>query len=345
MLLSVTTLKRVWGKVNYQSSPSITTLDALARFIGHQNWVAFQNHSTIRLHDTNVTANISTSTNWNKWLARAAITLVVIVGCLGLFSLRQDVETFSTENVAFDFKPIATGIPNTVIFSYHASTIAADSFFIQQSWDDRLRHRIDPMNDFHAVTYYYPGLFKAKLIANESILLEKDLLIPSEGWLGTIRKQKVPYYLRDEQIMKEGMLSVEPATILGKGFDPNQEMPVTNLYLVGEFGAVTANDFQLTTRFKNLRTGNDDICQHTHVVLYTTAGAMVIPFAIKGCAAELDLILPHRYLNGQRHDLTAFGVDFADWVQLDVAMQQQRLTLTVNGQIVYQEEVYMDYGL
>ena len=43
--LSAVTLKRVWGKVSYHSFPSISTLDALARFIGYENWISYQQAS------------------------------------------------------------------------------------------------------------------------------------------------------------------------------------------------------------------------------------------------------------------------------------------------------------
>ena len=35
ILLSPTTLKRVWGKVSYGSSPSINTMNTLAQFAGY----------------------------------------------------------------------------------------------------------------------------------------------------------------------------------------------------------------------------------------------------------------------------------------------------------------------
>src|SRR5688572_16226379 len=40
--LSPTTLKRVWGRVKYDSAPSTTTLDALVLFAGYENWRAFK---------------------------------------------------------------------------------------------------------------------------------------------------------------------------------------------------------------------------------------------------------------------------------------------------------------
>src|SRR5450432_3497341 len=40
--LSISTLKRMFGKVNYNNLPSIQTLNTLARFIGFEDWNAFK---------------------------------------------------------------------------------------------------------------------------------------------------------------------------------------------------------------------------------------------------------------------------------------------------------------
>ncbi len=39
--LSTSTLRRVWGKVRYQSAPQLATLNALARFAHFENWREF----------------------------------------------------------------------------------------------------------------------------------------------------------------------------------------------------------------------------------------------------------------------------------------------------------------
>lgn len=39
--LSHVTLKRIWGKVRYESLPHTSTLNTLARFLGYQNWREF----------------------------------------------------------------------------------------------------------------------------------------------------------------------------------------------------------------------------------------------------------------------------------------------------------------
>src|SRR5437868_7604723 len=42
--LSIATLKRIWGKIRYDSRPTITTLNTLAQFLGFENWRAFTQH-------------------------------------------------------------------------------------------------------------------------------------------------------------------------------------------------------------------------------------------------------------------------------------------------------------
>src|SRR6202790_5922152 len=40
--LSHVTLKRVWGKVKYDSLPNTHTLDTLVQFLGYENWREFK---------------------------------------------------------------------------------------------------------------------------------------------------------------------------------------------------------------------------------------------------------------------------------------------------------------
>src|SRR5882757_4587847 len=40
--LSASTLKRIWGRIKYESLPAVTTLNTLAQFAGYDNWRAFR---------------------------------------------------------------------------------------------------------------------------------------------------------------------------------------------------------------------------------------------------------------------------------------------------------------
>jgi hypothetical protein len=43
VVLSISTLKRIFGKVSYESSPSVTTLNTLSQFVDFEDWRAFCN--------------------------------------------------------------------------------------------------------------------------------------------------------------------------------------------------------------------------------------------------------------------------------------------------------------
>src|ERR1700733_6081243 len=60
--LSHVTLKRVWGKVKYDSLPNTHTLDTLVQFLGYENWREFK------------------SQNGNGNASKAAITEVISNG-------------------------------------------------------------------------------------------------------------------------------------------------------------------------------------------------------------------------------------------------------------------------
>jgi len=45
--LSASTLRRIWGKVEYKHLPSITTMDTLAKFAGYESWRTFQKQNRL----------------------------------------------------------------------------------------------------------------------------------------------------------------------------------------------------------------------------------------------------------------------------------------------------------
>ncbi|HEX8024317.1 hypothetical protein [Mucilaginibacter sp.] len=45
--LSISTLKRIWGKVRYESFPNAATLNALACFLDYTSWRDFRQHHQV----------------------------------------------------------------------------------------------------------------------------------------------------------------------------------------------------------------------------------------------------------------------------------------------------------
>jgi len=142
--LSAVTLKRLWGKVSYDSFPSISTLDALAKFIGYESWIAYQ-QETNKLSQGSKQALgpsllKSIKLNFKKYAYLLGFLLVITLAAFIVFT--NDSEGNDQADVSFDFEPVTLGIPDTVTFTYDVKGSDADSVFIQQSWDPKLRHEM-----------------------------------------------------------------------------------------------------------------------------------------------------------------------------------------------------------
>lgn len=79
--LSVSTLKRVWGKVNYTSLPSAITLNALAIYNGYGSWREFwQQHNAEKpATDVSTAKVVHTKPWWHRPQLRKAVFMVTLI--------------------------------------------------------------------------------------------------------------------------------------------------------------------------------------------------------------------------------------------------------------------------
>src|ERR1700694_4476263 len=71
--LSHVTLKRVWGKVKYESLPNTHTLDTLVQFLGYENWREFKSKNG---NGTAKTDTIQPTSNFNGHYRQEGLSLV-----------------------------------------------------------------------------------------------------------------------------------------------------------------------------------------------------------------------------------------------------------------------------
>lgn len=347
--LSAMTLKRVWGKVQYHSLPSPNTLDTLAQFIGYKNWIDFEKCEGEKKDAGENVALVQTAAFPLKrilipTLLAASLVLLSYILWPNTSEVKAEGPLIDVSGISFDVEPLAEGIPNTVIFRYDASQSEADSVFIQQSWDPRLRHRVAKDQDYFASTYYYPGFYQAKLILNEKIVQEKDLHIPSNGWMGTIAKDPVPVYLEREEMLSDSSLGIRKNHLREAGFDLTETIPISQLHLVKDFEDLSASNFRFETEFRHSMKEGEAICQKGRVHLICSRGPIIMPFSIKGCVGELELLLPGELLEGSSTDLSGFGRDVSQWTKMEIEMKDREVQVWMNGEKVFEHTLIRDPG-
>lgn len=336
--LSVTTLKRIWGRAELVANPSIATLDILAEFLGYANWRAFT-----RAHTTQA---IPVKLRLSKKRQYQLFLIVLALGvALGIRYLRapeianQEVPPLAVEEFEFKGNVVSTGMPNSVVFEYDAKAAAPDARLeIQQDWDSRKRIAVNRQDSVATCIYYRPGYFKSKLVVDGTIVKEDDVFISTEDWLGTLNYDSIPIYLTPQEIKQGTAMGTNLTTLSDYKFDPKVQEVSSSLYYIKDFKDLNTASFSARIDVKNSVDQALGGCQEIEVYILYDGGAIGIPLAQKGCISNLNLLAFDKYIDGKKNDLSAFGVSFDEYVVLECTSKNGLFQVFVNGALAYEQD-------
>jgi hypothetical protein len=349
--LSHVTLKRVWGKVKYESLPNTHTLDTLVQFLGYGNWREFKsqngngNGTAVKQQIEQVTLNgngihseavpipaVKKKSTLKPALfitAMVALAAVLIYSYLSKPKVAKSDYSFSSKTV------VSEGVPNSVVFNFDATKSPYDSVIIQQSWDPNLQVKVSKYQHQHTSIYYLPDYYRAKLIVGGKIVSMHRLLIKSNGWVSAVMLAPVPVYFTKEDAMRDGKLSLSAEKIQSRNIKM-QPSPPTVLYSnVRDLGEIYSNDFVFETSVRNDYREGAAACQNTVIYLLCEGTAVGIPLCSKGCVSNLDLLFTNFFESGKKADLSAFGVDFNSFVKVRVESKNGKGAIYLNDKLVY----------
>lgn len=344
VLLSVSTLKRVWGKVTYDSKPSSSTLDALAQYLDYANWQSFiAGNSTPQEYEP-VTKSKS---GRHSSLYKSLFLWIVAIGCfsfIAAFIYMQRAEkkdayslsSLSASDFSLSSKPVTKGIPNTVIFTYDASKSPTDSVFIQQSWDSKRRQQVSKDGHTHTSVYYEPGYYQAKLVIGNQVVQEYPLVVPTDGWLGTIDHSPTPIYLKVEDFVKEDQLNASGAVLRKYNLNPLAEQISVKYYQVGGFEPVPVNKFTFSAEIKNNYDEGINACQLAGIGLLTERMPISFPLSAQGCVSELTITSVDEAFSGKNVDFSKLGANLSDWVPVQCVGDGKSIKYYVNNELAYE---------
>lgn len=316
-LLSTTTLKRVWGKVNYENAPSISTLNTLSQFAGYLNWRDFKNKSNSKKPSW---FERKIDPNLRIIVPAAAILTIIFISLYSMIGTNNVLDNIDLSKIEFSSHPITDGIPNSVVFDFELNNTKSDSIYIQQFWDETKTIKINSNQQQATGIYYYPGYFRAKLLIDGTIIKENDLFIKSNDWLATIDYEPIPKYIKN---IKELKLSQNLINEISKS-----EEPVTSTFhFIDNLKEISGDNFRLSTSFKNVYNDKWAVCQNATIIIIGTKSAHMIPFVISGCASNLGIMMSDVYLSGKKHDLSSLCIDSSDEINLKIEVINKSITV------------------
>lgn len=366
--LSHVTLKRVWGKVKYDSLPNTHTLNTLAQFLGYDNWRDF----TVRHPQTqpepsvphppvpasanakppagtspssanpepptgpdspHPPANKPTAPLHQKLWFLTPLAIILLV----LLLLHGQQPSPQPQDYAFSSKKAVTsGLPNSVIFDYDATRSPDDSVVIQQSWDTTRRVKVSKNDHQHTSVYYYPDFYHATLQVHNRVVKTHNLLIQSNGWLPLVEQDPVPVYFKKEEAIHDGKMSLSVDQIKQKNILLQPSPPTVMFSNVRDFGEIYSDHFVFETSLKNDYAEGSSICQLSRIYLLCEGTAIWVPLCSKGCISTVDLFFTYFYTSGKREDLSAFGVNnFSDYVKLRIESDSGQAKILINDKLAY----------
>ena len=332
--ISYITLKRIWGKVTYNSLPNLNTLDTLAHFLGYDSWRSYQKN--VGQKSTSSFFPLDFLKKKGKVLLQAATLATIAILILLVIPAAKDEPPLHPEDFSFSSKKIiGSGIPNSVVFNLDAHSSPYDSVEVQQSWDARLRTQIPKDQTQHTSIYYYPGFFEAKLVVGGQIMQEHNLHITSNGWYAAIKQDPVPVYLPIADLQKNGQLEVHQDQVLEKNISLQPQPPLFRIGNVRDFGDLKTDNFVFETTFRHTYQEGSAACQRTAVYLLCEGRIILIPFSAKGCISASNLFFINHYASGKEKDLSAFGVDFSNDVHLKIVSIAGDASIYLDGKKIY----------
>jgi len=337
--LSASTLRRLWGRVEYNHMPSATTLDTLARFAGFENWRAFtRQKGTLEIAPKTIEVlpeKTKVKSGW--WLIIAlAIISVITISLVSGYVKKTSAPAITTPAYSFSSRPVTRSIPNSVVFNYNATSAPNDSVFIQQSWDDSKRTQVSGNTHQHTSVYYRPGFYKAKLVVNQTVVKESPLLIPTNNWLGLITQEPIPVYLRKEEFVSKDKIELPVRFIQQKNINVAPQPPIIEFYNVGNFNPVPLKNFSYSVMVKNTYREGAATCQFINIMLITDDVPIIIPLSALGCVSELNLLNGYEIISGKNTDLSGFGTDLSRWVKVSCRSTPSKIEYYLNDKLAYE---------
>jgi hypothetical protein len=239
--------------------------------------------------------------------------------------------TFSAE------KTTSNEIPNTVVFHYNIDNVVADSFFIQQSWDQNRRVKIFKKNYTLTDIYYEPGYHIAKLIANDSVIRTVDISIPTDRWFlfaKDMSSKSVPQYVKPTtSIIHDGVLKLHPADLAPNQIDAKEEKRFVYTYFPSNI-KVNSDNYILKTRVRIDEVKNN-LCPNIMVEVTTQPSFMFFVTSTKGCASGSMAQFGENFFDGKNFDLSPLGYDVTDWMNIEVRVENKKATILFNDKPVF----------
>jgi hypothetical protein len=345
--LSLSTLKRLW-KEDFDQTPHPSTLQALVSILGYKDWQDFKMKESLLVKEELLPAQTKPKSNAVRWALLSLILIIPVLIWVISFKPKTDSKKkpIIKGPVTFDGnKTVAQGVPSTIIFNYDVSNVEADSFFLQQSWNDQEKVRLDPKQHYYSSIYLFPGFHRAKLIANDSIIKRVKVHIMTDGWLPATREtftDNRPVYLKKDNLVKNGSMHLVKDDLIASGVKVENNY-ILSYYNIRDFGNLSSDNFSVETKF---RVDNNEkvVCPGFELVIATEENIFFVRLMGRGCERDAGIKMGENFREGLNSDLSVLGRNLHEWQNLKIKVINKTATVYFDDLLAYTLSFKQDFG-
>lgn len=338
IVISVSTLKRIFVE-KFERLPQAATLDALTKFLGYLGW---QDFKTRKINSGKEEVNLAVEPAFVERKSTTLRNLVRVASAIVMMALLLSmifIGTRKSKNSDAVFsvqKIVSQDIPANVIFNYDIDNVAGDSFFIQPSWNKKMRIKIEKNNHTQTETYYEPGYHTAKLICDNKVLKQAQVHITTKGWVGYSKVNfydPYPQYFQSETLVRDNVLGLNLSGLQAAGIEIKNE----KIYYYACFPdslEVSSDNFILTARVR-MSPVKPTLCPWIISEVYSQNSLFFFTGTTPGCTGEAKALFSDNYLNGKKTDLSSFGFDVRNWSNVKIEVMSRVVKISVEGKEVF----------
>jgi hypothetical protein len=348
--ISVSTLKRVWGKTGQGVKANPVTLDTLVRFIGYTGWLEYYAEKKGRSEGLSFRKRGKTIRN----LLIGGVVLLLIIA--GYFSLKKIINPmgFDPDTIHLEIKDPIHTFPHTLEIFYNLGSVKKrecayvllegmgtiiDTIPLDKDnrWDKtHLRYKV-----------VMPGVYEAVLCINHQEVKRIQVVTQTKGWVEWVseRDRVKRLFLPQDTILRDGYIQISLDQIDAIRLDPYHTR-TSHLYCNKQLSVVRSGNFMFEACLKNeylITTSRE--CAITYITLLFERSYISFCLVNEECMFHAHIfIAKETVMQGKYHELGFLANNMHQWNKARLKSVDGKLFFSVNNSIPVEVPIEKDYG-
>jgi hypothetical protein len=342
--LSVSSIRRLFGldkSYKEKYNPQMETKNALARYLGYENWPDYKQKNRIETSSLNEKDLISPpSKETNKKHKYAVLFFIIIaIALFGLFIFKnyKNRIQINIQDINIYAENLSGHTPHTVIVNYTYQDLS-DSLFIHFG-EKSERLYLPPQNKTITYTYGLPGLhyIRVNRKSNNEIIFSDYAHITTKWWERIVK-------VKNQNILSEalfvdslyGRLFTNKEDVALRIFDKANLSDFFVIYINSKDFGISANHFSLQADLKNDISEGGLPCYNARFGIITKEGLVYVTPVGIGCASWAKIRVGKENIEGRYNNLSFLTIDLTKWQTIQIKNKDFKFEVFINDILVYE---------